>query len=187
MLQINFTDQCLIPMPLIIISRFLSYFESCVIRFINFWTCKFDIMNAKYLIAGLIICTILFGSLADAQLLRRSGAISGTEVKDSQVSSAQTSEKVPFNCLPGEKKVCTLGPPPVCHCEPLQVVSLSNGQSTSSGPILSSKLIGEIKPVREQGIAGQTGVTLGRKRKKTVLAGAAGLSRWATEPSMMRI
>jgi hypothetical protein len=23
---------------------------------------------------------------------------------------------VPF-CLPGEKVVCTLGPPPVCHCE----------------------------------------------------------------------
>jgi hypothetical protein len=23
---------------------------------------------------------------------------------------------VPF-CLPGEKRVCTLGPPPVCHCE----------------------------------------------------------------------
>jgi len=24
--------------------------------------------------------------------------------------------RVPF-CLPGEKVVCTLGPPPVCHCE----------------------------------------------------------------------
>jgi len=23
----------------------------------------------------------------------------------------------PF-CLPGEKKVCTLGPPPVCSCKP---------------------------------------------------------------------
>jgi hypothetical protein len=24
---------------------------------------------------------------------------------------------VPF-CLPGEKRVCTLGPPPVCYCAP---------------------------------------------------------------------
>jgi len=76
-------------------------------------------MKVKYLIGGLIICTILFWSLADAQLQTGSGAISGT--------------KVPF-CLPGERKVCTLGPPPVCHCEP-QVGSQSIGQSTSSGPI----------------------------------------------------
>lgn len=89
-----------------------------------------EFMNAKYLIAGLIIFTIFFGSFADAQLLRRSGDVNGMEVKNSQVSSAQISEKVPFNCLAGEKKVCTLGPPPVCHCEPLQVGSISNGQST---------------------------------------------------------
>jgi hypothetical protein len=25
--------------------------------------------------------------------------------------------RTPF-CLPGEKVVCTLGPPPVCHCAP---------------------------------------------------------------------
>jgi len=132
-------------------------------------------MNAKYWVAGLIICTILFGSLADAQLLRRSGAISGTEVKDSQVSSAQTSEKLPVNCLPGEKKVCTLGPPPLCHCEPLQVASQSNGQSTSSGPILSSKPIGEIKPKSEQGTAGQTGTTLGREKAGDGPSGSSGL------------
>jgi hypothetical protein len=24
-------------------------------------------------------------------------------------------------CLPGEKRVCTLGPPPVCHCETASV------------------------------------------------------------------
>ena len=27
------------------------------------------------------------------------------------------SNATPF-CLPGEKKVCTLGPPPVCSCKP---------------------------------------------------------------------
>lgn len=27
------------------------------------------------------------------------------------------------NCLPGEKKVCTSGPPPVCHCEALRITS----------------------------------------------------------------
>jgi hypothetical protein len=32
-------------------------------------------------------------------------------------STSALTAKVPF-CLPGEKRVCTLGPPPVCHCEP---------------------------------------------------------------------
>lgn len=115
------------------------HFTFCVIlrllchKIHNFLNCKFNIMKTKCWIAGLIICTLLIGSLADAQLPRSSGAVSRTEVKDS-LSSAETSDKVPF-CLPGEKKVCILGPPPVCHCEPQQVGSQSNGLSTSSGPI----------------------------------------------------
>jgi hypothetical protein len=32
-------------------------------------------------------------------------------------SASALTAKTPF-CLPGEKRVCTLGPPPVCHCEP---------------------------------------------------------------------
>ena len=32
-------------------------------------------------------------------------------------SASALTARVPF-CLPGEKRVCTLGPPPVCHCEP---------------------------------------------------------------------
>jgi hypothetical protein len=33
-----------------------------------------------------------------------------------RVTPAQSVSRVPF-CLPGEKVKCTLGPPPVCHCE----------------------------------------------------------------------
>ena len=32
----------------------------------------------------------------------------------------------PF-CLPGEKKVCTLGPPPVCSCKPDNATSVRGG------------------------------------------------------------
>ena len=27
------------------------------------------------------------------------------------------------NCLGTEKKVCSMGPPPICHCEPLRVTN----------------------------------------------------------------
>ncbi|HKP56308.1 MAG TPA: hypothetical protein VJV78_06300 [Polyangiales bacterium] len=37
---------------------------------------------------------------------------------DVAVQAELVSEKTPF-CLPGEKRVCKLGPPPVCTCEPL--------------------------------------------------------------------
>src|SRR5436305_3386476 len=37
--------------------------------------------------------------------------------------------RVPF-CLPGEKRVCTLGPPPVCHCEPLGTVGVGTAAKT---------------------------------------------------------
>ncbi|KYF46697.1 hypothetical protein BE08_08580 [Sorangium cellulosum] len=33
-----------------------------------------------------------------------------------EIDARATKRPVPF-CLPGEKVVCTLGPPPVCHCE----------------------------------------------------------------------
>jgi hypothetical protein len=36
--------------------------------------------------------------------------------KTRETDSEAKPARVPF-CLPGEKRVCTLGPPPVCHCE----------------------------------------------------------------------
>lgn len=43
-------------------------------------------------------------------------------------------ERVAF-CLPGEKRVCTLGPPPVCHCEPATVppVKADSAKSNRGG------------------------------------------------------
>ena len=37
-------------------------------------------------------------------------------VADRSVPKTSFLPRVPF-CLPGEKVVCSLGPPPVCHCE----------------------------------------------------------------------
>jgi hypothetical protein len=38
-------------------------------------------------------------------------------------SASAVTAKTPF-CLPGEKVVCTLGPPPVCHCAPAVTLTL---------------------------------------------------------------
>lgn len=40
--------------------------------------------------------------------------------QDLRLAPIRGIDRTPF-CLPGEKRVCTLGPPPVCHCEPEQV------------------------------------------------------------------
>lgn len=41
------------------------------------------------------------------------GAVAGAATA---IDAEAMPRRVPF-CLPGEKVVCTLGPPPVCHCE----------------------------------------------------------------------
>lgn len=38
-----------------------------------------------------------------------------------------------FNCSTKEKQVCTLGPPPVCHCEPERISD--NKIRGTNGPI----------------------------------------------------
>ncbi len=39
------------------------------------------------------------------------------ETAEASQSSAIQKDPLPPFCLPGEKRVCTLGPPPVCHCQ----------------------------------------------------------------------
>ena len=39
-------------------------------------------------------------------------------------------------CLPGEVKVCTLGPPPVCSCKPQ-----ASGQSVRTNAVKKSKAV----------------------------------------------
>ena len=38
------------------------------------------------------------------------------------------------SCSPGEKTVCTSGPPPVCHCVPEAKQSKKGGTGGSTGP-----------------------------------------------------
>jgi hypothetical protein len=55
-------------------------------------------------------------------------AIDATEPEQSSANAIDHAQQTPHAtpespllvsfCLPGEKRVCTLGPPPVCHCEP---------------------------------------------------------------------
>jgi hypothetical protein len=56
-----------------------------------------------------LICAALFVSFAHL------GCSSEAPTEPTGNENAELS-LVPF-CLPGEKRVCTLGPPPVCHCE----------------------------------------------------------------------
>jgi hypothetical protein len=61
----------------------------------------------------------LFFSLALVGCADDAAPEEGDDVSAEQTKTADVevaAKKVPF-CLPGEKVVCTLGPPPVCHCE----------------------------------------------------------------------
>lgn len=77
-------------------------------------------------LSALVVCTVALAACG-----RGSTPVGSTEVPVKPAPSAAAvpppvaanpstpapnARRVPF-CLPGERVVCTLGPPPVCHCE----------------------------------------------------------------------
>jgi len=69
---------------------------------------------------GRVYCLLVLGLLIGA-----SGYAFGMSNQGTSVSQ----------CLPGDKKVCTLGPPPTCHCEPSKNAARGvNGATGVSGP-----------------------------------------------------
>jgi hypothetical protein len=65
------------------------------------------------LFSGLVLCALAVGSRASTLVAVLD---SFAPLAANRVAPAQSVSRVPF-CLPGEKVHCTLGPPPVCHCE----------------------------------------------------------------------
>lgn len=69
--------------------------------------------KALRLFSCLILCALAIGGRASTLV---AALDSFAPLAANRVTPAPNVSRVPF-CLPGEKVRCTLGPPPVCHCE----------------------------------------------------------------------
>jgi hypothetical protein len=63
-----------------------------------------------------MIALVLFASALAAGPQAPAADTAWLATGDRSVPETSFLPRVPF-CPPGEKVVCTLGPPPVCHCE----------------------------------------------------------------------
>jgi hypothetical protein len=74
------------------------------------WTCGVTL-------AVVSVATMACGAAPDGSESTEEGQAADTKQSGARSSpNERIGGGTPF-CLPGEKVVCTLGPPPVCHCE----------------------------------------------------------------------
>ena len=61
-------------------------------------------------------------------------------------SAFAVTTRTPF-CLPGEKVVCTLGPPPVCRCAPAATLNLSKWAAAHPNCSWRRGIFGRWRPI----------------------------------------